>query len=332
MELRSRLARWSLARPHVLLVAPLAEPRWDVGGELTRRGWPAAATPADADVVLTVGECGAEMSDAADRLWNQVPRPRHRAHLDRPDDIGPVLDQAASALLTPAAWTPGPRHDHAGAGEASADSGGHDMGGDVAGLPMAGTAPDRDGLELDALTVRLGPVLPGWPTGLLITATLQGDVMTDVRPSVMGPAPTGPVSHAHLHPTMHALDALERLLVVAGWTAAARDAALLRSDLWQAGRSTQDLTRRGRGLARGVTRSRTLAWALRDLNGALPRVRGWCDAIGNGLAGTTAVPSVLERVPIAELTARLDGLDVGSARLVVASMPLDLVPSHDARR
>lgn len=41
--------------------------------------------------------------------------------------------------------------------------GGHDVhmmhSGDVAGLPMADRAPDRDGLTFDALHVTLGPVL-----------------------------------------------------------------------------------------------------------------------------------------------------------------------------
>jgi uncharacterized protein involved in copper resistance len=78
--------------------------------------------------------------------------------------------------------------DHAGMDHAGMDHGGHggmDHSGhggmDVAGLPMAGTVPDRDGLRLDALQVSLGPVLTCWPTGLLLHGQLQGDVLSRVR-------------------------------------------------------------------------------------------------------------------------------------------------------
>lgn len=341
MELRSRLVRWSLARPHVLLVAPVAEQRWHVEAALARRGWPVVAVPADADVVLTVGTYGPDLDEAVDRLWAQVPRPRHRAHVDGSGGIEQVLDESVSALGAPGAWTVDPQQDEpVAAHEMGHDSGGHHDMGDVAGLPMAGTAADRDGLELDALTVHLGPVLPGWPSGLVIAATLQGDVLTDVRPSVLGRSSTEPVPRDGLPQTMHALEALQHLLVVAGWTTAARDAALLRSDLWRAGGAPPDLARKARGLVRKVTGSRTLRWALRDLPGVLSRMHGWCDAVTGGLDDTqdpdgTQGPDdtgptgrLPELVPITRLTTELDGLDLGSARLVVASLRLDLAGSR----
>lgn len=353
MELRNRLTRWALRRPHVLLVAAPRSPtlRWDVEASLHRRGWAHAASPADTDLVLTAGDLGPELGAAADLLWSQVPRPRHRATVLR-GAVEEGLDDAADALVADALLgaaeetegRPVSRHElpthgeHADGGHEGHDMGGHDMGGDVAGLPMAGGGPDRDGLELDALTVSLGPVLPGWPTGLVVTATLQGDVLADVRTAVTrspvtgSSATGGPVSSPpddDIHPTMHALDALVRLLVVAGWTTAARDAARLRSELWDAGSATPDLARRGRQLTGRVRRSRALAWALRDLRGVKDRVHGWCDAVETGLDGSTRTGTV-HAVPLGDLVQLLDGLDVGSARLVVASLPLDLLAASTA--
>ena len=48
------------------------------------------------------------------------------------------------------------------------------------GRPMAETAPDRDGLRLDRLDVRIGPFFPPFPTGLVLAVGLQGDVLQEV--------------------------------------------------------------------------------------------------------------------------------------------------------
>lgn len=47
------------------------------------------------------------------------------------------------------------------------------------GRPMAGLAPDRDGLRLDQLTVRVGPFFARFPTGLVLELRLQGDVVQE---------------------------------------------------------------------------------------------------------------------------------------------------------
>ncbi|MHB1131569.1 MAG: NADH-quinone oxidoreductase subunit D-related protein, partial [Chloroflexota bacterium] len=47
------------------------------------------------------------------------------------------------------------------------------------GRPMAGLAPDRDGLRLDVLPLRVGPFFPRFPTGLVLAATLAGDVIVE---------------------------------------------------------------------------------------------------------------------------------------------------------
>ncbi len=65
--------------------------------------------------------------------------------------------------------------------------GGQGMTGGVPyGRPMAGRAPDRDGLELDQLPLRLGPFLPPLPAGLALDVRLQGDVVQEVA---VGPVP-----------------------------------------------------------------------------------------------------------------------------------------------
>lgn len=48
------------------------------------------------------------------------------------------------------------------------------------GRPMAERAPDRDGLELDQLPMRIGPFFPPFPSGLILDVRLQGDVVQEV--------------------------------------------------------------------------------------------------------------------------------------------------------
>ncbi|WP_202980379.1 hypothetical protein [Serinicoccus marinus] len=67
-----------------------------------------------------------------------------------------------------------------------ADHGGHDMEMSPDGIPLAEGGEDRDGLEMDVLAVRLGPVLPHWPAGLVLHCSLQGDVLTGARAELLG--------------------------------------------------------------------------------------------------------------------------------------------------
>ena len=80
-------------------------------------------------------------------------------------------------------------------------------------------------------------------------------------------------------------------------------------------------------MARRVRRSRALAWSFRGA-GHLPaqagtaadgdvldRVRGWCDVASGGDAGATA--------SLDEVAAVLEGTELGTARLIVASVALD---------
>ncbi|MDP9388078.1 MAG: hypothetical protein M3Q48_09255 [Actinomycetota bacterium] len=48
------------------------------------------------------------------------------------------------------------------------------------GRPLAGRAPDPDGLELDQLPLHVGPMFPPFPPGLVLDVQLQGDVIREV--------------------------------------------------------------------------------------------------------------------------------------------------------
>lgn len=54
------------------------------------------------------------------------------------------------------------------------------------GRPLATRAPDPDGLELDQLPLRVGPLFPPFPPGLILEIELQGDV---VRQATVGDNP-----------------------------------------------------------------------------------------------------------------------------------------------
>lgn len=54
------------------------------------------------------------------------------------------------------------------------------------GRPMPEIAPDRDGLTLDQLSLRVGPFFPPFPSGLTLSVKLQGDV---IQEAVIGENP-----------------------------------------------------------------------------------------------------------------------------------------------
>jgi hypothetical protein len=192
---------------------------------------------------------------------------------------------------------------------------------------MARTAPDRDGLELDALEVSLGPILAGWPTGLVLRTELQGDVLTSAHLSWLdaghmgGDSPTDAQSAA--------LDYLSRFLLVAGLPTTAREARRARDGLVSS--NTDDRAaaqQRAERVARRVRRSRSLAWSIRgvgflassDANTReeiTARVLRWCDAAAGGETGGRRA-TTLEDLEVA-----LTGTELGTARLIVASVELD---------
>jgi hypothetical protein len=198
---------------------------------------------------------------------------------------------------------------------------------------MAGRGEDRDGLRLDQLHVPLGPVLPDWPAGLVIRMTLQGDVVQEAEPEVLGGGggsfwdePWRRAAAGHLVVTGAAaqrraaahLDSLGRFLAVAGWDAAATAARRLRDGILAgapSGRLRQDVRR----FTRKVGRSRTLAWltgglgvlsagdaaaagvrgpGLRAAGDVTARYRRWCAELDDAVAalddGSPFDPTAME--------------------------------------
>ena len=355
MELIARLRAWALARPRVLLVDVPGEVtlRWSVEAELDRRGWRLAVSPADADLLLVLGEPGPELAAAVDVLWSQIPEPRHRVDVLRDSAVAAGLDAGLVGLVERAAGgagrddRPSPASalaqdaddegmDHGGGHEGIDHGGGHegmDHGGEVAGLPMASTGPDRDGLELDVLEVALGPVLPGWPTGLVLRAELHGDVLASAKLAWLDPGIL-PAASPPPEAQPAALDRLARYLDVAGWPAAAREARRARDGLATGGPGRGRAQRLAEAVARRVRRSRALSWTASGVgktasgHGAdedtSARMRRWCD-IASGRPVDGPVATSLEQA-----AAMVEGAEIGSARLVLASLDLGPVPAVPA--
>lgn len=230
-------------------------------------------------------------------------------------------------------------HDMAGGQDTAGD---HDMhmmhGGEVAGLPMADRAPDRDGLTLDQLHVTLGPVLSDWPAGLAVRLTLQGDVVQSAQAEMVGEAAAvgeavAPASSWDGAPAAAPLDSLARLLSVCGWSTATRTARRLRDELLAGVADDADLRR----FARRLRRSRTLRWATDgigrlddkygDLAGdATQRWHRWIEAVEGtwGAADPDRGPADRARIALEELPRLLEGQELAAARVLVASFDPDL--------
>ena len=105
MGLSDVLARAAVTRCHVFLAEVLdgAAPRMAVERELARRGWVEALSPADADILCVCGEVPDGQAEALDRLWDQLPGPRTRVNVGRPDDAAARLDGCVAELLDTAA-------------------------------------------------------------------------------------------------------------------------------------------------------------------------------------------------------------------------------------
>lgn len=320
-----------------------------------QRGWELAAAPADADLLVVCGTSAPGLDAAVERVWSQVPAPRARVDIRSADGVDDELDRARDRLHDPEpqrvdshGQVAGPADVPAATGDAEADepaasahgmsghemaaghdgAGGHDMhmmhGGEVAGLPMADRAPDRDGLTLDVLHVTLGPVLPGWPAGLAVHVTLQGDVVQAAQVEVVGepgPAWEGP-------PAAAALDGLAQLLAVCGSSTAARTARRLRDDVLADAVDDAALCR----FARRLRRSRTLRWAtdgLGWLDDTHPDLAGdatarWLRWLDTAERGGPAPDAARTAAALEALPGLIEGCELASVRVVVASLDLDL--------
>jgi hypothetical protein len=184
------------------------------------------------------------------------------------------------------------------------------------GVPMADRGPDRDGLMLDQLHLPLGPALPDWPAGLIVHTVVQGDVIQQAEVELLGPGE--PRNDITVHSALvNRLDSAACLLSVAGWPDMAARARWLRDDALT-DQPTAHLEPRLRRWATTVRRSRALRWSLSGVGAteggdALSRLYGWVDGTEIG-----------RPMPVDELPSLLIGTELASARLVVASLDLDL--------
>ncbi|MFC0005554.1 hypothetical protein [Micromonospora siamensis] len=95
-----RLAAWAARRPHLLLAAVpgATDVRLAVEAQAHRYGWPLAASPADADLLVVAGEPGPELAEAIERVWAQLPGPRARARTGDRQGAAGILAAMARRL------------------------------------------------------------------------------------------------------------------------------------------------------------------------------------------------------------------------------------------
>lgn len=308
MDLRS----WLSAKAEIrLLLVPSpggTAVRLAVECAVRQRGWRAAASAADANMIIVAGPRIASVQPYVRQLWATVPAPRIRVEIQAPADVAETLDAAATRVrsdggrlenATPAEpeVVEPPEHDHAHDHHGSAETPAHehrgnDHGHDMSsmampgGIAMADRAEDRDGLKLDVLTVPLGPATPDWPTGLLVRTTVQGDVIAQAEVSTLtSEQPTDafwsrPWSRATAGETVtlaeayrwriaRRLDSSATLLSVAGWDDASITARRLRDDLLSTPPSAGTVRQLRRWTAR-MARSRMLRWTLAGMGATAP--------------------------------------------------------------
>lgn len=350
---------------HVLLVEVPgnSDVRMGVEAAIAAAGHVLAVHPAESDVLLVCGTPGPELRTVIDRVWDQMPYPKHRVTVTDPHEVGTVLTASQEALADRRAQrsagrenaignTDGrdseedehPKYEHSSdaddAGESMQDHdmtmGGHDhmsmdhmsMSG-PGGYPLAGGADDRDGLEMDVLHRRLGPILPVWPAGVVLDVTLAGDTITDASASVIdvddhkrGEPQSGAAS---------ALDQAAQILAVAGWDAVAARTLRVR-DLAVTGRRDQ-ARERIRPLRRRIERSVMLRWSLRGL-----QVRPDIDVRTVLLTRLERADAALNgrqfepepATPVDEIPSLVKGRDIGSARLIIAALTVFPMPRADS--
>lgn len=319
MGLKETLLRVGTAAPHVLVVpVPGFSPlRWAVEQWSDAQGWPRATSPADADVLVECGRPGPQLEQRIAVAWEGFPGPRARARIEDGDvtrvaavllaaraelrDLDGQLAEARVRTAPKPATGPATKDmDHAGMD--GSDHAGMDM--DLpGGLTMADRVEDRDGLRLEGLRLRLGPILPGWPAGLELEVVLSGDVLSEVTARRLDARTEGPAS-----PAVLALDGLALLLEAAGWPDGARRARRARSE-GGGGAATADLVRRLRS-------ARLLRWSLRDLPAPGGRsIVGHLDVLLRAIHGDAVLPSA----SLEEFEHAVRGLDLGPAGVVLAA-------------
>lgn len=163
-------------------------------------------TPRWASVLLVAGQLPRPLVHPATQVHAQLPHPRATVCwtsgppaelrgafpaatvVDAAEDVVAVLRRVHAELLTgrrpseatvlphepPSPWKGVGPHGQGGEGM---------MGGRPYGRPLAMTGPDRDGLALDRLPLRIGPFFAPFPPGLALDVVLQGDVVEEAQPA-----------------------------------------------------------------------------------------------------------------------------------------------------
>ncbi len=87
MGLSRFLVRVAANRPHVLLIEVPGgtRVRLVMERELRQRGWVAATSPPDTDVLVIIGPLGPRLQPHVDRVWQQIPSPPVYLHLIESD-------------------------------------------------------------------------------------------------------------------------------------------------------------------------------------------------------------------------------------------------------
>jgi hypothetical protein len=355
MDLTAWLLGRTPVRPLIATTVGGTGVRLAVEREIRRRGWVPALNPAEANLLVVAGPGDPAMAPFVDAVCQLVPAPRVRLDLADVSGVATAVSDAERRLRSPDeqrsashhdmtaasgehlhAPASGEHHEHADGGHSGHMEHGHHHGHDMSGMempggiPMADRVPDRDGLKLDRLTVPLGPVLPAWPTGLLVRTTLQGDVIQEATAEMVMTPTHGrtpfwdTLASDRVRIAARRLDSCTRLLTVGGWEYAAVTAARLRDDLL----AGEDVDTRFAHWARHVRRSRVLRWSLTGIGihagsgDALDRLTRWIDeAASDGTASSADEDpaEILDALPNL-----LAGTEFATARLIVASLDPDL--------
>lgn len=202
MGLRDVIARVALGAPVPVFAVSGAGAREEVAGLRLSPRIELVDTPAAASILLVAGFVPSKLSAALAAVHDAMPEPRCTVHWPLGADqgqlptaphavlVGPdqqaveVLTHALRALLTgtrPSEPAIQPDLDpNPWRGLGPYGQGGSGMtGGTPYGRPLAELAPDRDGLRLDLLPLRIGPFFPRFAAGLTLEVTMAGDIVVE---------------------------------------------------------------------------------------------------------------------------------------------------------
>jgi hypothetical protein len=340
MGLRMWLASQAARNPRVLIAE--APGSWQQRAALERRalrqGWRLADNPAAADVLAICGSPGPELTGVIGKVWDQLPGPRAGLRLAGPDTDAAEIDAAltrASAYLADTAVQAADarqrRSPEVASGETDThdtndthashdmdmdmdmDDGGMHMAMAPSGIPLAGGGDDRDGLEMDVLQLRLGPVLRHWPAGVVVQCSLQGDLIVDARAwriDADQALPSPPRSRRT--DAAHECDRLSSLLSLAGWADAATRARRVRDLLLATDEPALDELD---ALHRTVTRSRVFGWSMRGVTDGHTAMLASARALLTDSAPPPNTATILTDLP-----ERIIGVELAAARLIIAGL------------